>query len=420
MNKTSIKGFSSSHITVNSFKTTLASVTFTVALDEKYLAANSVALRLLESCPASCKDKKEFSRLLSGLYGTKISSEIAKDGDCQVLRISVSYIDDDFLPNNDVVSNQIEKLVCDLIFGYKLQQKEFDDKLIEEEKRLLCEEIAGNLNDKRLYARKRAEEITCGGEPFALQPTGTINEVKKLTKDDICKAYDRLLSTAFIHLQTVGKQPSEGLFREFEANLSQISRSFSGDFKTVIKSAKKVEIVTEDLAVNQGKLVMSLRTNNGGDDVATAPFFVMCDIFGGAPYSKLFTNVREKMSLCYYCSARPVKKKGLIFVESGIEFDNAQKAMDAIKAQFEDIKQGNFDQELIDCSKRASTDALKALYSNQSALDRWYAIRSSCEKYITTDDFAAAINAVTKQDIMDAAKQVEFDSIYIIKPQGEK
>ncbi len=419
MTNKSTLGFNTSHIKTDSFKTTLISVTFITELEKKTAAANALALRLLEGCAASYESKKAFSRALSELYGTKVSSEIIKDGDSQLLRLCVSCIDDSFLPNGDTIKDNIKDLVCDLIFGYKLQNKSFGEDRFNEEKRLLSEEIAGNLNDKRIFARKRAEEITCEGEPYALQPIGTQEEVEKLTMGDVTDAYNRLLSSAFVNLQIVGKETDESLFEEFSKLLKKCDRSFENNHNDIIKSAGEVKTVKDILPVKQGKLVMSYRSDKAGDDLDTAPFFIMSDIFGGAPYAKLFTNVREKMSLCYYCTARPVKKKGLIFVESGVEAENTQKAIEAINKQFEDVKNGDFTDELVACSKRASKDALKGLYSNQSALDRWYAIRSLSCPEMTTDALSDAIDKVTREDIIAAAKSTKIDTIYIIEPKGE-
>lgn len=53
----------------------------------------------------------------------------------------------------------------------------------------------------------------------------------------------------------------------------------------------------------------------------------MTDVFGGGPYSRLFMNVREKLSLCYYCSARLIRGKGIIVIQSGIEKKTGKRCL---------------------------------------------------------------------------------------------
>ncbi|MFQ9472743.1 MAG: insulinase family protein [Oscillospiraceae bacterium] len=84
----------------------------------------------------------------------------------------------------------------------------------------------------------------------------------------------------------------------------------------------------------RGKLALGFRTGGLTCWEEEYPALVMCNaIFGGTPLSKLFLNVREKLSLCYYASSMLEKMKGLVLVSSGIEFDKYQQARDEILAQ---------------------------------------------------------------------------------------
>jgi hypothetical protein len=112
-----------------------------------------------------------------------------------------------------------------------------------------------------------------------------------------------------------------------------------------VETAEDVTYVKETAPVKQGKLVMGFRLGmkDRNDDYAAKR--IMSDVFGGNPNSKLFKVVREEMSLCYYCSSRMLRAKGIMLVQSGIESFNEEKAKTAILDQLEEIKKGNFTEE---------------------------------------------------------------------------
>ena len=79
---------------------------------------------------------------------------------------------------------------------------------------------------------------------------------------------------------------------------------------------------------------------NALDPDYTAMVLANC-ILGGSPFSKLFMNVREKQSLCYYCAARHDTPKNVMFVQSGVETKDLDRTEEAILKELNDMKKGN-------------------------------------------------------------------------------
>ncbi|MBO5908846.1 MAG: insulinase family protein, partial [Clostridia bacterium] len=146
--------------------------------------------------------------------------------------------------------------------------------------------------------------------------------------------------------------------------------------------------------------------------------WVMNNIFGSSPHSKLFCNVREKMSLCYYCSSRIIRPKGLIFIESGVEQGNIQKAKQAILDEFQKMKDADFTYEEINFAKLSLIDSIKSVNSDQLAIAHWFATRSLDEAGMTPDEACNAIESVTKEDIVNAASGFILDTVYRLLPDG--
>ena len=174
----------------------------------------------------------------------------------------------------------------------------------------------------------------------------------------------------------------------------------------------------EELPVKHGKLVMCMRAGMSDCEDNYAAIKVMCDIFGGGVYSKLFNNVREKMSLCYYCSAAFNRAKGLIMVQSGIENENEQKATDAILQQLEDIKNGSFTEDEFDSSIKGLTNLIYGVGDTPEGLDRWYGGQMLDSEIMTPEEYAELISAVTREQVIAAAQNVTLDTVYMLTGTG--
>ncbi len=410
-------GLSYSFVKTSRFKTTMISIGFYLPLT-KDAAANALALRLMKSGTAALPDTYSLNRRLASLYGASVASWVSKHGDCQELRLAIAVNDDKYTLNGEPTVQMAAELMCDMLFSRALSDTSYPEEAVIREKRLQCESIAGKINDKRTYARDRLEEIMCETEPFGLKAEGSIEETKDLTPDDINAALKRLLKTAFISVQVIGEKEPECFYSTLTKGLNTVGREYRGLMSDTVLPAGDIKRVTEKMPVKQGKLVLGLRSAVGGSDRETVAAWVMGDIFGGGPYSKLFCNVREKMSLCYYCSARSIRRKGLIIVDSGVEDANIEAAEKAILAQLEDMKTGNFTEKELNSSKLSMCDTMSSIESDQSALLHWYAARALEEKPATPNEIAELIKKVSAEDVKNAALRFALDTVYVLSPDG--
>jgi len=170
----------------------------------------------------------------------------------------------------------------------------------------------------------------------------------------------------------------------------------------------------ERLEVTQGKLAMGFRMGKRPEKPDNAQLMVFNALFGGTPTSKLFLNVRERLSLCYYASSSVDMLKRVMFVSSGIDFANYDKAYEEIMAQFNAVKCGNFDERELKSAKRAVTTALYAAMDRLGSIESLYLNRTLSGMICTPMELAALCDAVTKEEIVDAARNIKLDTVYFL------
>ena len=401
------------------FNTTSISFNFYLPLKKENVAENALLPFILTS---SGKDYPSFSALnfkLSKLYGARLDASTEKYGDCQLLRMTISVIDDRFTFDSDSLVKQASELLLGLIFNPNAENGEFSENDVKREKRKAIEHIKGEIAEKRIYAKNRLISEMYKDSPYGLPKCGTVEMVEKITSKSLFEAWKNMLSSAFLRIHVVGAALPNRFFEDIAEKFEAVERFNITDYTLCAptKALDKPKTVFEKMDVKQGKLVMGFSCEMYGDDDLSLPLMVMCDIFGGGPYSRLFSNVREKMSLCYYCSASSVRYKGLLTVDSGVEMDNAEKAQQEILNQLEIIKKGEFSDFEFESSIKSICDSLSTYYDSQNSLDLWYALKINNQNLYSPEDIAEKIKKITREDVIYAAKGVKLHTVYKLLPK---
>lgn len=395
------------------FKTNEIAISLLVPLKKETASVNAIIPMLLSRSSKEYKTFKELNKKLDYLYGAIISPSVTKVGENQLLRIGLACVDDRFSLNDEVISKECIDFLLSLIFEPNFDEDgNFFDDDIQREKNILCQKIDSEDNEKRTYVLRKAEELMFKDEPFAINRYGSKEDVQNITKESALKAWKNILKTSKVLLTLVGNASVEDAKSELAKRFSNIEREYKKLDKAVfVPNAKEVKEHTEKIDVKQGKLVLGFRVNMKPDDENCAAMRSFADIFGGGPYSKLFANVREKMSLCYYCSARYVRKKSFIVIQCGCEEENMDKAVKEILNQLEEIKKGNFEYEF-NSSKVGISDAINSVSDASDSLEAWYALQIDDESVISPKQSANENEKVTKEQVIECANLISLDTIY--------
>lgn len=400
------------------FNTTLVSFNFYLPLDKQSVAVNGLLPFVLTTCSDKYKDFSKLNYKLSKLYGAHLDASTEKNGDYQLLKISASVIADRFAIDGESLTAEACELLLSLIFEPKVENGAFCEEDVEREKRKAIEHIRGEISEKRTFARNRMIEEMFKDDAYGVSKCGSEEDVQAINGESLYKAWENMLKTAFIRVQVVSSGMPAGLFDKVREKFDAAAReniTVCGESKR-INHSDTVNTVVDKMDVAQGKLVMGFSSEINSDSESSVPLMVLSDIFGGGPYSRLFTNVREKMSLCYYCSASSVRSKGLLMVDSGVEAENFEKAQTEILNQLDIIKKGEFSDFEFDSSIKSLKDSLKTYNDSQSAIDLWYALRVIDKELTSPEEFAEKLSTITRENVIDTAKGVKLHTVYKLMP----
>lgn len=406
----------------NRFKTTLISFNFYLPLKKETAALYALLPFILTSCNAKYPEFSKLNYKLSKLYGARLDASTEKYGDYQLLKMTVSVINDRYALDEESLVKRASDLLLNLVFEPSVIDGAFLDNDIEREKRKAIEHIKGEYSEKRVFAKNRLIEEMYKDEDYGVAKCGSVEDVEAIDGKSLYNAWLNMLKSAFVRVHIVGAAMPTGLFDSIAEKFSAIERDNIPDCTVSMPTseAKAVKRITDTQAINQGKLVMGFSSKMFGNDDNSLPLLVMGDIFGGGPYSRLFSNVREKMSLCYYCSAATIRQKGLLTVESGVEADNAEKAETEILNQLKIVQNGEFSDFEFESSIKSICGSLLTYSDSLNTLDMWYSLKANNKNLYSPDDIADKVKAVTREEVIEVAKAVKLHTVYKLMPQNNK
>lgn len=397
------------------FKTMKITANIYMPLSEETAAVNALLCYMLVRCCKAYPDFTTLSRKLGSLYGAELNGSVSKMGDMQCLSISVGGLDDRYTIDGEAISRELGKLLCEAIFNPKAENGKFDEDDMLQEKRQLMDMLDAEFNDKRTYASHRLIEIMCENELSGIKRCGTKEQIEALTTKDVYDAWQNMLKIGYFDFTYVGDGDSEKVATVIENSFKEINRDPVELSNDVVYTVWNTKDVVEEMDVAQSKLEMGFRTACAEPEEEAVATRLMCTILGGTATSKFFTNVREKKSLCYYCSSRFFRLKGIMVVGSGVETANLDAAREAILNEVEEMKKGNISDFEIESAKLAVINSFYGVVDTVQGIVSWYSSQLMDRSTDTPEEAAEKIRAVTKEQIVAAANKLQLDTIYTLK-----
>ena len=407
------EGVHLTYLPARKFKTSLLSAQFVTPLRRETAGANALLAAVLRRGTVSCPDMGALSAKMDNLYDASIDYTVRKKGENQCVGFVASFIDDRYAPGGERLLEPAAALLGELVCDPVTYHGRFVPEYFESEKTNLLEAIRSLINDKRDWADSRLLRALCDGEAYAVPRLGDEETVDKLQALKVYTQYRDLISTAPLEIIYSGSADLERVKQALAAAFATLPREEVRVISTAAPHVcrESVQHVEDVLDVTQGKLGMGFSC--GSDDM---PALLMGNtLFGGSSNSKLFLNVREKLSLCYYASSTYVRSKGILTVSSGIETADYDRAEAEILRQLDEIRQGLWEDWELTAARESLLSALQALGDSQGALENYYLGQSATGRRETPEEMAALLRQVTPERIRAAAQSVQLDTIYFLK-----
>lgn len=401
------------YVPMNNLKTTTVTVYIHRPLTAETSSKNALLPYVMKSGCKKYSDSEIISKKLEKLYGATIKAGVMKIGDDNIMYVMGETISDRYALTDEPLTNELTELILGLVF----EATAFDRKNVSREKKNACVRLMSFMNNKRAYASERCTEEMCKGDAFATRTLGTMEGLSKIKHNGLKSYYEDLMKSSQMDIYVCGTADADSIAEIVKKYTNNVQFNEATIPKTEKFSKNRVEInkVEEVQDIKQGKLSMGFSTGITISDDKYPALMVANSIFGGGAHSKLFNNVREKLSLCYYASSQLLKHKGIMLVNAGIEFENYQKAYDEILLQVEDVKNGNITEKEFSAAVNYLISTIDASRDSQLVTQIFhleYQVLGECGD---SELLKEKIRNVTMQDVKNAFKDVKLDTVYFLK-----
>lgn len=361
--------------------------------------AHALLPLVLERGYAACPDMTALSRKLARLYGAALTVETSMQGASRVLSISIIGIKDRYALAGEALSAEYAAIAFGVAFEPYFENGLFSEEAVRIEKATLARQLESEINDKRLYCVRQARRKFYGECPAGIERDGYLADLPAVTPESLTSAYWEMLAAAQIDVICLGAD--EGAVRAaLLEKLAGVRRAPAALPANLFLPGHPAQHFEEHMDLVQAKLCMMFTWNAPAAPQDLNAFRLAMCLYGGSATSRLFLNVREKQSLCYYCGSRFASATACMMVDSGVEPANAQKAEQAILKELAQLVKGPIRPEELEDARRSLLSGLASVGDSLASLENWYYTEILRAAGIHAPEQAAQeLNAVTEADV---------------------
>ncbi len=414
-----VNGISLHVIPTKKFKTIQMVLKFRAPLNEETVTKRALLPYILRKGTEHYTTEKQLQQALDELYGATLSIDGAKKGNNHILSVRLEIANEKYIPGaTDVLSKAISFL-NEVVYHPLVDDNGFNETIFLREKKTLRRKIEALVDDKMTYANLRLIDEMCANETYRIHVYGDKNKLEAIERSELYTYYQNMIANDQCDFYIVGDVSSGAILKDIEA---MIPAKRDATPHMWIENEQQAEVhvqeVIEHQDIQQAKLHIGYRTHCTYQDDEYFALQVFNGLFGGFPNSKLFMNVREKHSLAYYAASRIESLKGLMIVVSGIDGNDYTKARTIIDEQLEAMRNGEFTEEMMNETKEMIRNQfLESLDHPQGMVEMNYQ-QILGESDWSLDSFVRNIEQVTKEEVVEVAKKIEQDTIYLLTSEG--
>ncbi len=395
------------------FKRNRLSINLIVPNERKKATMYAILPGLLERAYEDYPTMKALSRKLERMYSAQLSVGTSIIGANRCLRFTIQSIKNEYCINCEDLLSASCDLLLGVLFRPCLENGEFINEWLEVEKFKLREEIEGEINDKRGYCIKNTRRKFFGESMNGVERFGYIEEIDDVTSKDLYECYKWMLNNAVVEIYITANNP-EGVKEKLINAFSYERFADSKVLPITAMPCTNIQSFSHKMDTTQSKVCLMYTTKRLLTEDERYHMLVASALYGGTASSRLFKNVREKQSLCYYCAAGFNGFTSSMSIDSGVEHHNTLRTIEAIQKELYDMINGDITEQEIKETKLIIQNSLKSNYDGLHGLEAWYLNEAVRGSSFTPEEVIDKVDNVTADDIRKVLSLLNLNVVYTI------
>ena len=396
------------------FKTACFSLSFLRPLRAGEAAMNALLQSVLLRGSKKTPSIRAIADRLDELHGASIGALVRKKGEIQLTGMFADCLEDQYA--GEAVFSHLLDFVSELLFCPRTEHGAFVPELVSQECRNLQNAMQSVLDDKSAYCERQLLRAMCRGERYAC---GRLGEPEELDKIDVRTlwAHDKsVLASSRVELFYLGSKSvgeAEALLQPLLAHLPRTACVPVGTNPSPLPQA--LRRVSETMPLAQSRLSIGFRTDVTLQSAQYPVMLLLNAMLGGGEQNRLYTVVRGQKALCYEAGSWYDGYKGILAASAGCGRADLPAVEEEILRQLAELAAGRFSQAELETARTGLLSDLRLLCDSPGRLDEFYTGRAAAGVSQTPAGLAAALRAVTAEDICAAARGVRPDTVYTLE-----
>ena len=397
------------------FKQAAVSIQFVRPMRREEAALNALLPAVLLRGSQDYPDIRAITNRLDELYGASVGNIVRRIGDYQTTGFFCGFMEDRFALEGEKILEPMMALTRELLRRPLPENGVFRRDFVDGEKKNLIAVIDAERNDKRAYAGGQMIRLMCREDSFSIPRLGHREAVAAITPEALYAHYRRVLEESPVEIFYVGSAEPRAVARAVAPLFEGLERRVLTLPDQTAYHAVEPADREETMDVAQGKLCMGFTTPVTLREEAFVTMQLLNLIFGAGMTSKLFMHIREKLSLCYDIGSGYHGAKGILSVSAGIECGEKDRVIREILGQLEACRNGEISDAELEAAKQAMYSSIRSIHDSPGGIEGFYATAALSGMCLTPEQYRAAVEKTTVEQIAEAARNVDLHTVYFLK-----
>lgn len=398
-------------INTDKFKTINVRINFKRKIKKEEITIRNLLNDILINNSKKYPTSRDIEIETEDLYSVGISSTSYKSGNYHIMSFNESFLNEIYTEKG--MNEKSIEFLLELIFNPNIKNKKFDKEYFNLIKNTIKDDIKSIKDNPARYSITKLYEAMDDG-PLSYRTSGYLQDLETITETNLYEYYKSVLKNDVIDIFIIGKIN--------ENKLNIFDKYIKNNKKTDDNGTHFIELnpiddqleIKEQIKTNQSKLAIGLTTDNLNDFELKYALSIYSLILGGNPNSKLFQNVREKNSLCYYINAGVSIIPKIITITAGINAKDYGKTIKLIKQELENMQKGKFTSKEIEEAKKVYINGCNEVYDSPHAIINNY-LAYQYGNLDLLEKRLKEIKKVTKKDIVNVANKITLNKIFFLE-----
>lgn len=378
-------------------------------------AYNSLLPMVLLRGTAKHSDLRAITMHLDDLYGATVGDLVRRIGDYQTTGLYCTFTEDRFALPGDRVLEPVVDFLGEILLEPLLEDGVFAGEIVRSEKKNLMADIDAQRNDKAAYAQSQLLKTMCRADSFSIPRLGEKEQVGEITAQALYDHYRRILRESPVEIFYVGSGEPEQVAALMEPVFAGIDRSYVNLTPQSPFTDGGGSHTRQRQDISQSRLCLGFVTDITNRCPEFAAMQMFNTVFGAGMTSKLFMNVREKMSLCYSIGSGYYGSKGIVTVSAGIDADKEEVTRREVLTQLDACCRGQISEAELTAAREAVLSGLRGVMDSPGAIEGFFATGGLSGMIYGLEEYREAVEKVTLSDVVAAANSLRLHSSFFLE-----